>query len=70
MFGNMLGDLVNCRSYQVLGDLESEGGMHAVRVNVVGPAGQTGEYEFTMVQKELGRKAGSWMTKSVLKAKA
>ncbi|GFR48818.1 hypothetical protein Agub_g10770, partial [Astrephomene gubernaculifera] len=67
MFGNMLGDLVNCQTHEVLLSREAEPGVHLVRVRVVGPTGRPGEYDFTLVRKELGRKAGSWMTKSLLK---
>ncbi|GLC40639.1 hypothetical protein PLESTB_000037600 [Pleodorina starrii] len=70
MFGNMLGDLINNQSHELLQVAEPEAGVYVVRVRVVGPTGREGEYDFRMVRKELGRKAGSWMTKSVLKAKA
>ncbi|KAG2451322.1 hypothetical protein HYH02_003927 [Chlamydomonas schloesseri] len=70
MFGNMCGDLVNSQSHAVLrsGEIPEEPGAVAVRVEVVGPTGRQGQYEFKMVRKEFGRKAGAWMTKSLLKA--
>lgn len=70
MFGNMLGDLVNHRSYQVDQGQELQPGVFLVRVSLVGAAGQPGEYDFTMVRKERGLKVGSWMTKSLLKVKS
>jgi hypothetical protein len=70
MFGNMLGDLVNHQSCEVLQEQEPQAGVFTLRVRVIGPTGRPEEYDFTMVRKELGRKAGSWMTKTLLKAKA
>ncbi|GIL92677.1 hypothetical protein Vretimale_19446 [Volvox reticuliferus] len=69
MFGNMLGDLVNHQCHEVIQVQEPEAGIFVVHVRVIGPTGQAGEYDFTMVRKELGRKAGSWMAKSVIKRK-
>ncbi|PNH02339.1 hypothetical protein TSOC_011694 [Tetrabaena socialis] len=82
MFGNMMGELIGSRSHEILSvegeEAEAEaakagqgeGLAVAARVRVVGPAGGSGEYVFTLVRKELGRKAGAWMTKSLLKAQA
>ncbi|KXZ55690.1 hypothetical protein GPECTOR_2g1240 [Gonium pectorale] len=70
MFGNMCGDLVNNQSHEVLEARELEPGVQLVRVRVVGPTGRSGDFDFLLMRKDLGRKAGSWMVKRLLKSKS
>ncbi|KAG2501655.1 hypothetical protein HYH03_000159 [Edaphochlamys debaryana] len=70
MFGNMCGELVNNSSYEVLSSSEAEPGVAEVRLRVVGQNGSSGEFVARLMRKELGRKAGSWMVKSLLRAEA
>ncbi len=67
MFNTTFGELVGHTSHQVGQAVEVAPGLLEVPVQAVGPTGRPGAYVFALVQKEFGRKAGAWMTKSLRK---
>lgn len=67
MFNTTFGELVGHTSHQVGPAVEVAPGLMEVAVQAVGPTGRPGAYVFALVQKEFGRKAGAWMTKSLRK---
>eukprot|EP00803_Ostreobium_quekettii_P007525 evm.model.scf_596.2 EVM.evm.TU.scf_596.2 scf_596:17060-18977(+) len=68
-FLNAYPELVNLASYSVSAVEEGADGTQKVTVRVEGADGQDvgDSFAFTLTKRKLGRKKGSWMTKSLLR---
>ncbi len=55
------------KEYKIVGARQEGGELVAVDVEVPLSTGASHRFTFVMKQKDIGRKEGSWMTKTILK---